>query len=313
MPTPLPLGLVQTAAFHHADDGLDQFADQVRRLARSHPAVRLFAFPELHLCGHRPDEDSERVMRAAAQELGGPRGAMLAGLARELGLWLVPGSVYERGDDGRIYNTAPVYAPDGRRVAEYRKIFPWLPYETTAAGDRFVVLDLEGHGRVGLSICYDAWFPETTRHLAWQGADLVLNLVRTPTVDRAQELVLARANAIVNQVFMASVNAAPPDGTECRGGPRRPDPRRSGLRTGDRRDGRPRPRRDPPGARTRHRGAHSCLGPVRGRPAAAEASPVRGPDRPGTVAPRTGNGRGGGRPAGTPGPARRRRGFRRGR
>lgn len=65
---------------------------------------------------------------------------------------------------------------------------------------------------MGLSICYDAWFPETTRHLAWQGADLVLNLVRTPTVDRAQELVLARANAIVNQIFMASVNAAPPDG-----------------------------------------------------------------------------------------------------
>ncbi len=123
-----------------------------------------------------------------------------------------PGSVYERGDDGRVYNTAPVYAPDGRRAAQYRKIFPWHPYETTAAGDRFVVFDLEGHGRVGLSICYDAWFPETTRHLAWQGADLVLNLVRTPTVDRAQERVLARANAIVNQVFVASVNAAPPDG-----------------------------------------------------------------------------------------------------
>ncbi|MFE2050917.1 carbon-nitrogen hydrolase family protein [Streptomyces sp. NPDC059459] len=213
MPTPLPLGLVQAAAFHHADDSLDLFAEQVRRLARTHPAVRLFAFPELHLCGHRPKEDPERVMHAAAQELDGPRGTMLAGLARELGLWLVPGSVYERGDDGRIYNTAPVYAPDGSRVAEYRKIFPWRPYETTAAGDRFVVLDLEGHGRVGLSICYDAWFPETTRHLAWQGADLVLNLVRTPTVDRAQELVLARANAIVNQVFVASVNAAPPDGT----------------------------------------------------------------------------------------------------
>ncbi|MEK8174978.1 nitrilase-related carbon-nitrogen hydrolase [Streptomyces sp. M19] len=54
--------------------------------------------------------------------------------------------------------------------------------------------------------------PEITRHLAWQGADLVLNLVRTPTVDRAQEVVLARANAIVNQVFMASLNAAAPDG-----------------------------------------------------------------------------------------------------
>ncbi|MGW6020599.1 carbon-nitrogen hydrolase family protein [Streptomyces sp. NPDC055099] len=212
MPTPLPIGLVQAPAFHHADDSLDTFADQLRRLARAYPGVRLFAFPELHVCGHRPDEDPERVMTAAAQDIDGPRGRTLAGLARELGLWLIPGSVYERAADGQIYNTAPVYSPDGRRVAEYRKVFPWLPYETTAAGSSFVVFDLEGHGRVGLSICYDAWFPEVTRHLAWQGTDLVVNLVRTPTVDRAQELVLARANAIVNQVFLASVNAAPPDG-----------------------------------------------------------------------------------------------------
>ncbi|MGW0905294.1 carbon-nitrogen hydrolase family protein [Streptomyces sp. NPDC002853] len=212
MPTPLPIGLVQAAALHHADDSLDTFAEQLRRLARTYPAVRLFAFPELHVSGHRPDEDPERVMTAAAQDIDGPRGRVLAGLARELGLWLIPGSVYERAADGRIYNTAPVYSPEGRRVAAYRKVFPWLPYETTAAGGSFVVFDLEDHGRVGLSICYDAWFPEVTRHLAWQGADLVVNLVRTATVDRAQELVLARANAIVNQVFLASVNAAPPDG-----------------------------------------------------------------------------------------------------
>ncbi|CAM5407406.1 Carbon-nitrogen family hydrolase OS=Streptomyces alboniger OX=132473 GN=CP975_18120 PE=3 SV=1 [Streptomyces alboniger] len=124
----------------------------------------------------------------------------------------MPGSVYERGADGRVYNTAPVYSPAGERVAEYRKVFVAAPRDH-GAGRRFRgVRDMGDHGRVGLSICYDAWFPEVTRHLAWQGADLVLNLVRTPTVDRAQEVVLAQANAIVNQVFMASLNAAAPDG-----------------------------------------------------------------------------------------------------
>ncbi|WP_367123863.1 carbon-nitrogen hydrolase family protein [Streptomyces phytohabitans] len=210
--TPLPIGLVQTAARHHAAADPDAFAADVRRVLGDHPGLRLLAYPELHLCGHEPDEDPVAVMNAAAEPLDGPRGARLAALARELGIWLVPGSVYERGADGLVYNTAPVYSPEGARVAEYRKIFPWRPYETTASGDAFVVLDLPGHGRLGLTICYDAWFPETTRHLAWQGADLVLNLVRTPTVDRAQEVVLARANAIVNQVFMASLNAALPDG-----------------------------------------------------------------------------------------------------
>ncbi|MBX6384205.1 MAG: carbon-nitrogen hydrolase family protein, partial [Microbispora sp.] len=79
--------------------------------------------------------------------------------------------------------------------------------------DRFVVADLPGVGRIGLSVCYDAWFPEVARHLAWLGAEVIVNPVMTTTADRAQELVLARANAIANQVFVVSVNTAAPVGT----------------------------------------------------------------------------------------------------
>ena len=63
-----------------------------------------------------------------------------------------------------------------------------------------------------MTVCYDAWFPEVSRQLAWMGAELLLNVALTPTGDRAQEVVLAQANAIVNQVFVASVNAAAPRG-----------------------------------------------------------------------------------------------------
>jgi predicted amidohydrolase len=111
-----------------------------------------------------------------------------------------------------VYNTALAFSPHGELAAHYRKIFPWRPYEPYDPGDRFVVFDIPEAGRVGFSICYDAWFPELTRHLAWMGADLVLNPVQTTTPDRAQELVLARANAIVNQVFVASLNVAGPFG-----------------------------------------------------------------------------------------------------
>jgi predicted amidohydrolase len=51
-----------------------------------------------------------------------------------------------------------------------------------------------------------------SRQLAWLGAEVIINPVQTTTSDRAQELVLARANAIVNQVFVISVNAAAPLG-----------------------------------------------------------------------------------------------------
>lgn len=44
------------------------------------------------------------------------------------------------------------------------------------------------------------------------GADAIINIVKTTTPDRAQEVVLARANSIVNQVFGISVNTAGPIG-----------------------------------------------------------------------------------------------------
>jgi predicted amidohydrolase len=113
---------------------------------------------------------------------------------------------------GAVFNTAVAFSPEGRLVASYRKIFPWRPYEIFAPGDRFVVFDVPEVGRLGFCICYDAWFPEVCRHLAWRGAEVVVNPTQTTTSDRAQELVLARANAIVNQVFVVSVNAAAPLG-----------------------------------------------------------------------------------------------------
>jgi predicted amidohydrolase len=210
MTRPLPLALVQAVAPPGAD--LSVFAKNLEGLTRLHDNTRLFVYPELHLSPEEAIATGETTLEAAAEPLDGPRDTVLAELAGDLRVWLIPGSFYERGDDGKVYNTTAVYSPEGRRVASYRKIFPWRPYETVTAGSEFVVFEMTGFGRVGLSICYDAWFPESTRHLAWMGAEVVVNMVKTPTADRAQEVVIARANAIVNQVFMASVNAAMPDG-----------------------------------------------------------------------------------------------------
>lgn len=189
------------------------FADEARRALERHPEARLLVFPELHLFGDGvPDLQREGALRGAAEPLDGPRVEALSALALELGVWLVPGSVCELGPHGELFNTQIVLSPEGRLAGSYRKIFPWRPHEPYEPGNRFVVVDLDGLGRVGLNICYDAWFPETTRQLAWMGAEVILNVVKTTTADRAQELVLARANAIVNQVFVVSVNCAGPTG-----------------------------------------------------------------------------------------------------
>ena len=57
------------------------------------------------------------------------------------------------------------------------------------------------------------WFPEVIRHLAWMGAELVVIPTQTSTRDPAEELVLVRASAIQNQVFVVAANAAAPVGT----------------------------------------------------------------------------------------------------
>lgn len=193
---------------------LDGFADDVREVARQYPGVQLIVYPELHLFGPEADPPEERnaALRAAAGPLDGPLDRPLSRLAAELGVWLVPGSVCELGPNGELFNTAVVYSPAGVRVANYRKVFPWRPFEPYDPGDQFVVFDIPGVGRFGISICYDAWFPELSRHLAWLGAEVIINLVKTTTPDRAQELVLARANSIVNQVFTVSVNCGGPVG-----------------------------------------------------------------------------------------------------
>ncbi|GLU89047.1 MULTISPECIES: carbon-nitrogen hydrolase family protein [Agromyces] len=202
----LTVALAQLAAAPRFE--LEEFGERLRALVRRNPTAEFWAFPELHL----DPADTAEGIEASARPLGDPRLAALGGLARELGVWLAPGTIYERGETGAVHNTALVFAPSGERVAGYRKIFPWRPLETAAPGDRFEVFELPGIGRMGLSICYDIWFPEHARHLAWLGADVILNLVQTATSDREQELAIVRGNAVMNQLWIASVNAAAPTG-----------------------------------------------------------------------------------------------------
>lgn len=208
MSRPLPLILAQAPGRQVGD--LAGFAADVERRVKLCAPGALVVYPELHLGESAPGVTA--TPEDAAEPVDADRGTAFSQLAGDLGIWLVPGSVYERGDDGHVYNTTPVYSPEGKRLAAYRKICPWRPYEKTRPGSAFQVVDLLGIGRIGVSICYDTWFPEISRHLAWMGAELIVNVVRTATSDRAQEEVLNRANAIANQVFVASVNSAAPSG-----------------------------------------------------------------------------------------------------
>lgn len=183
------------------ESNVERMGNYLRHIRTRFPWVRMVLFSELAALGPKHDK---------AEPLPGPTEARLAELARETGLWLIPGSLFERteGPAGPVvYNTTPVINPQGEVVTRFRKLFPFRPYERDVAGGTgFCVFDVPGAGRFGVSICYDMWFPETTRTLAAMGAEVILHPTMTDTIDREVELAIARASAVTNQLYFFDVN-----------------------------------------------------------------------------------------------------------
>lgn len=201
--TPFALaGIQMPVSAEH--ENVTAMGQRLEILMRRFPWVQMVLFSEL--CAYGP-------LLANAQPLPGIAEQAFCRMAAHFGLWVIPGSLFERhGDD--IYNTAPVINPSGQVVARYRKMFPFEPYETgVKPGTEFVTFDVPEIGRFGVSICYDMWFPETTRTLAAMGAEVILHPTMTDTIDRDVELPIARANAAINQCYFVDINGVGDGGT----------------------------------------------------------------------------------------------------
>jgi formamidase len=208
----LSIAAMQTAPMARDPDGtLERLAARAPAVKAAVPHAQLLVLPELHLSAV-PGllDEGDGYADSVAVEVPGPLTERLGEIARDNELWVVAGSVYERSDEGEIHNTALAISPEGELTARYRKVFPWRPTEHSTPGDAFVTFDIPEVGRVGLAICYDGFFPEVIRQLAWLGAEVVIQPTLTTTSDRDAELIAARANAIFNQLYVINVNAAQP-------------------------------------------------------------------------------------------------------
>ena len=166
-------------------------------LMNIYPWVDMVVFSEL--CAYGP-------LTHNAQEVPGAFEQEMCAAAAKHGVWLLPGSIFEK-KNGLIYNTASVIDPEGSVVTRYRKMFPFYPYEVgVTPGHEFCVFDVPEVGRFGVSICYDMWFPETTRTLAVMGAEVILHPTLTGTIDREIELSIARSSAAINQCYFFDIN-----------------------------------------------------------------------------------------------------------
>jgi predicted amidohydrolase len=154
------------------------------------------------------------LIAAALPEAGHPAVARFSTLARELGVWLLLGSVSILLDSGKLANRSFLFTPEGAVAATYDKIhmFDADPLDgqayresaTFEPGDRAVVAEAP-FGKVGLSICYDVRFPALYAALANGGATLItVPAAFTVPTGQAHWHVLLRARAIETGAFVVA-------------------------------------------------------------------------------------------------------------
>jgi deaminated glutathione amidase len=154
-----------------------------------------------------------RIPEIAEPLPGGPIAGRLATVARDREMWVAGGSIHEV-DEGRLYNTAPLFDRGGELVARYRKIHlfdvdlpdqpPFRESTVYAPGDALVTYPTES-ARLGFAICYDLRFPELFRGLAALGTEVIVMPAQFQhATGQAHWHVLVRARAIEDQCFVVA-------------------------------------------------------------------------------------------------------------
>jgi predicted amidohydrolase len=203
------VALVQMTSSDRPDDNMARAEELIRQAVDSQPD--LVALPEnflyLRAEGDQPGFSEDAEM--------GEHVGLLRSLARELGVWILAGSIPERIEgSGKIHNTSLLLGRRGDVHATYRKIHLFdvtLPdgvelreSKHVAPGAEVVTADTD-LCKVGLTVCYDLRFPELYRRLTRAGAEVIF----VPSAFTAQTgkdhwHVLLRARAIENQVYIVA-------------------------------------------------------------------------------------------------------------
>ena len=197
--------------------------DVARNLARARhwleqareQGAELAALPEYFCLMGRADTDKLAIAEVPG-ELGekgkGPIQQMLSDAARELGLWIIGGTLPLRtGSPERARNSCLVFAPDGAQAARYDKIHLFRYDNGREHYDEGNVLEAgnepvtvqAGPARVGLSVCYDLRFAELYRPRGDEPCDLLsVPAAFTYTTGKAHWELLLRARAVENQAYV---------------------------------------------------------------------------------------------------------------
>lgn len=210
----IKVALCQLAVGADKQGNLDTARTAIQEAASA--GADLVVLPEMWNCPYSNDsfptyaEDVEAGQSQSA--------AMLAAAAAESRVVLVGGSIPERANGGRLYNTCLVFGRDGRLLGRHRKVHLFdidIPGKITfkesltlTPGEGLTVVDTEV-GRLGVGVCYDMRFPEMAMLYAARGVQLIVypgafNMTTGPV----HWQLLQQARAVDNQLFVATCSPA---------------------------------------------------------------------------------------------------------
>lgn len=133
----------------------------------------------------------------AAEPIPGPSTDYFAEFTRKHNYYIVAGLMERAAPE--IYNVAVLIAPDGKVAGKYRKVaLPRGEIEAgVAPGQEYPVFQTR-FGKLGMMVCYDGFFPEVARQLAFNGAEVIAFPVWGCNPN------LASARACENHVYLVS-------------------------------------------------------------------------------------------------------------
>lgn len=166
----------------------------------------LIVFGEMTLTGYPCKDD----LRTLAEPLTGPAISQLKKIAKQHKKHLVFGMpLSDENITGLIHNASILIQPDGT-VNTYKKWFlpTFGPFEEKIFFDEGETLPVfhTKLGSIGLCICYDIYFPEITRALSLQGAEIIICISASPSVTRTYFETILPARAIENTTFIVYAN-----------------------------------------------------------------------------------------------------------